>query len=78
MAPTEIPLIVFACAFAGALLGIFLRGRIPKHRLSAGTENVIKLGMGLIATARSSCETQFDGLMKVSSAPLRALIELSR
>ena len=79
MTPTEIALIVFACVFAGALLGMFLRGRLPKHHLSADTENVIKLGMGLIATmaalvlglliatAKSSYETQ-DAAVKHTAA----------
>jgi hypothetical protein len=79
VAPTEIALIVFACVFAGALLGMFLRGHIPEHHLSADTENVIKLGMGLIATiaalvlglliatAKSSFETQ-DAAVKHTAA----------
>ena len=50
MIPTEIALIVFACAFGGALLGMFLRILLPKHHLSEDTKDVIKLGMGLIAT----------------------------
>lgn len=79
MSPTGISLIVFACVFAGALLGMFLRGRIPQHHLSEKTENVIKLGMGLIATiaalvlglliatAKSSFETQ-DTAVKHTAA----------
>lgn len=84
MTPTEISLIVFACVFAGALLGMFLRARIPKHHLSADTENVIKLGMGLIATvaalvlglliatAKSSYETQ-DAAVKHTAAKVLLL-----
>jgi hypothetical protein len=79
VAPTDISLIVFACVFAGALLGMFLRVVIPEHHLSADTENVIKLGMGLIATvaalvlglliatAKSSYETQ-DAAIKHTAA----------
>lgn len=79
MTPTEIALIVFACVFAGALLGMLLRGHIPEHHFSADTENVIKLGMGLIATmaalvlglliatAKSSYETQ-DAAVKHTAA----------
>jgi hypothetical protein len=48
--PIKTALSVFACVFAGALLGMYLRTLIPKHHLSEQTENVIKLGMGLIAT----------------------------
>jgi hypothetical protein len=79
VSPTEIALIVFTCVFAGALLGMFLRGHIPEHHLSADTENVIKLGMGLIATiaalvlglliatAKSSYEIQ-DAAVKHTAA----------
>jgi hypothetical protein len=50
MSPTEIALIVFACVLGGALLGMFLQVVTPKHHLSQGSQDVIKLGMGLIAT----------------------------
>ncbi len=50
MAPTDIALIVFVCVFGGALAGMFLRVLIPEHHLSEDTKDVIKLGMGLIAT----------------------------
>ena len=48
--PAGIALIVFACVFSGALLGMFLRFLIPEHHLSEDTKDVIKLGTGLIAT----------------------------
>ena len=82
MSPTEIALIVFTCVFAGALLGMFLRGRIPKHHLSTDTENVIKLGMGLIATmaalvlglliatAKSAYETQDEAVKHTAARVL--------
>ncbi len=50
MSPIEIALIVFACVFGGALFGMFLRGFTPEHHLSRDSQDVIKLGMGLIAT----------------------------
>lgn len=74
MAPTEVALIVFACVFLGALLGMGLRVLIPEHHLSEDTKDVIKLGMGLIATmtalvlglmiatAKSSYDTQDDAV----------------
>ena len=79
MSPVKIALIVFASVFAGALLGMLLRRRLPKHHLSPDTENVIKLGMGLIATiaalvlglliatAKSSFEAQ-DAAVKHTAA----------
>ncbi len=50
MSPIEIALIVFACVFGGGLLGMFLRVLTPEHHLSQDSHDVIKLGMGLIAT----------------------------
>ena len=42
--------IVFACTFGGVLLGMCLRSVMPEHHLSEESKEVIKLGMGLIAT----------------------------
>jgi hypothetical protein len=84
MIPTEIALIVFACVFGGALLGMFLQVVTPKHHLSQGSQDVIKLGMGLIATmaalvlglviatAKSSYDTQ-DAAVKHSAAKVLLL-----
>jgi hypothetical protein len=45
-----IGLIVFACAFGSALLGVRLRAALPQHHLSADSKDVVKLATGLIAT----------------------------
>ena len=50
MPPIVAGLIVFACTFGGALLGIWLRGALPGHHLSEDSKDVVKLAMGLIAT----------------------------
>ena len=42
--------IVFACVFGGAVIGIFLRNRLPEHHLSGDTKDVVRLGTGLIGT----------------------------
>lgn len=41
---------VFGCLFGGALLGLFLRRVLPEHHLSSETRDVVRLGMGLLAT----------------------------
>jgi hypothetical protein len=46
----EISLIVFACVFGGALIGIFLRTILPEHHLSADSKATVNLGMGLVGT----------------------------
>jgi hypothetical protein len=50
MSPLTVGLIVFACVFGGALLGIFLHSSLPEHHLSADSKDIVKLGMGLVAT----------------------------
>ncbi len=42
--------IVFACVFASALLGLYVRTRLPDHHLSDDSIGVVKLSTGLIAT----------------------------
>jgi hypothetical protein len=43
-------LVVFVCAFGGALLGMYLRGLLPEEHLGSESKDVVKLGMGLVAT----------------------------
>ena len=43
-------LIVFACVFGGALFGLLLRAILPEHHLSKETQDIVKLGMGLVGT----------------------------
>ncbi len=50
MSALLVGLIVFACAFGGALVGIFLHGKLPEHHRAADAKDVVKLVMGLIAT----------------------------
>ena len=73
-----ISLITFACVFGGALVGNFPRAVLPEHHLSTESKDVVKLGMGLIATmtalvlglliatAKDSYDTQRSGLTQVS------------
>lgn len=71
--------IVFACVFGGALLGLFLRSILPDHHRSPESKDVVKLGMGLLATmaalvlslliasAKGSYETQSSELTQVAA-----------
>lgn len=43
-------LIVFVCVFGAALLGMWLRGKLPDHHFSAETQGAVKLAMGFVAT----------------------------
>lgn len=50
MSATTTSLIVFACVFGGAVLGMVLRTVLPAHHLTSETKDVVKLGMGLVGT----------------------------
>jgi hypothetical protein len=42
--------VVFACAFGGAAIGIFLRTVLPEPHLTTESKDVLKLTMGLVAS----------------------------
>jgi Protein of unknown function (DUF4239) len=50
MNPLATSAIVFACIFVVALVAMFFKGFLPENHLSADSKDVVKLGMGTIAT----------------------------
>ena len=50
MNSTIIALLIFACVFSGAMLGLYLRSVVPESHLKDDTLSVVKLATGLIAT----------------------------
>src|SRR5262245_17205609 len=70
---------VFACVFAGALIGLLSRRMLPEEHFSADTKDVVKLGIALIATmaalvlslliasAKSTYDTRRSQLLQVSA-----------
>src|SRR5436190_23473078 len=36
--------------FGGALLGLFIHGRLAEHHLAKDTEDAVRLGLGVVAT----------------------------
>jgi len=79
MSSSTIGLIIFACVFGGAMLGLILRALLPDHHLGAETKDVVKLGTGLIGTmsalvlgllvasAKSSYDKQRDEVTELSA-----------
>jgi hypothetical protein len=71
--------IVFLCVSGGALLGIGLRHSLPVHHLNDDSKDVVRLGMGLVATmaalvlglliasAKTSYDTQNNELDQISA-----------
>jgi hypothetical protein len=45
-----IGLIIFACFFGGALLGIVLRRSLPEHHLNDDSKGLLGMGLGIIGT----------------------------
>ncbi|MBP0595755.1 DUF4239 domain-containing protein [Paraburkholderia sp. LEh10] len=64
----SVALIIFACVFCSALLGLYLRTLLPQHHLDDDSIGVVKLATGLIATMAalvlglliSSAKSSFD------------------
>jgi hypothetical protein len=71
--------VVFACVFAGALLGLFLRSVLPHEHRSTESKDVVKLAMGLlvtmaalvlgllVASAKSSYDAQTSGVVRLAA-----------
>ena len=78
MNPLTVSCIVFGCIVAGTLFGMILRTALHEKHWSAESKDLVKLGMGLIATmtalvlgllvasAKSSFDTQRNGLAQLS------------
>lgn len=84
MSSLEISLITFLCLFCGALLGLLLGAKLPKHHLDQHSKDAIKIGAGLIATLTalvlgllvSSAKSSYDAMnedLKQASATLIVL-----
>ena len=79
MSSIKISLIAFALIFSGAILGFLLRRLLPVQHLSNESRDIVKLGMGLVATvsalvlgllvasAKSSFDTQSTELTQTSA-----------
>jgi hypothetical protein len=50
MAPIEISLLAFILALVGVLLGSVVQRMLPEGQLTSDSKEIIKLGMGLVAT----------------------------
>ncbi len=67
---TVIGIIVLACTFGGAVIGLFLRKALPGHHLDSDSRDTIKVGIGLIATmtalllglVTASAKSSFDAM----------------
>ena len=79
MTETATGCIVFVCVFSGAIVGMLLRRVLPADHLKDESKDVVKLGMGLLATmtalvlglliasAKGQYDAQRDGLDQISA-----------
>lgn len=80
MNPIGVGCIVLVCVFGGAMLGMAIHTLLPEHHLNTESKDVIKLGMGLIATmsalvlalltnsAKGSYDTQRNEVTQVAAS----------
>ena len=50
MSPLTLSLVAFACVLTGTGLGMVLRALLPKHHVSDDSKDVVKMGIGMVAT----------------------------
>jgi hypothetical protein len=78
--------LVLTCIFGGALIGLFIRARLPGHHLTEESRDVVKLGAGLIATLTalvlglliSSAKDSFDKVNTSLAESGAKIIQLDR
>src|SRR3954463_1205396 len=78
-----IGLISFAAIFGGALIGLFVRRRLPGHHLSSETQSAVTVSVAVIGTlaalvlglmisaANSSFSARADGVRELSLQVIR-------
>lgn len=79
MSPLAISFVVLMCIFGSAIVGLLLRPRFPSDHLTAETQEVVKLVIGivgtmtgmvlglLVASAKSSFDSQRDGVAQLAA-----------
>ena len=86
MNPTTVSAIVLACVFGGGLAGIFLRTRMPHQHLQDDSKDIVKLGIGVVATMAalvlgllvSSAKGSFDRTSDEVTLAAARLVQLNR
>ena len=79
MSPLALSSVIFVSTLGGIFLGTLLRRALPKHHLSKDSQDIVKLGAGLIATiaalvlglliaaAKSSFDTQNTQIKQITA-----------
>lgn len=86
MSSTTIALITFVCTFGGALLANYVRAALPPSHVTKESQDVVRLGMGLVATmtalllglVTASAKGSFDAQDVAVRATAANLLSLDR
>ena len=86
MNASVVGIIVFACTFAGALLGMWLRTVLPERYFDTGSRDTVMVGIGLIATmtalvlglVTASAKSSFDDVSTAVKQTATQLLALDR
>jgi hypothetical protein len=81
-----IAVVVLACVFGGTLAGLYLKSFLPGHHLKDDSKDIVKLGIGVIATMTalvlgllvSSAKGSFDRTSTELTQIAAKIIELDR
>ena len=84
--PVIVGFLVLLVAFGGALVGMWLRGKLPAHHLDAESSGTVKVAIGLIATMTAlvlglitgSAKSSFDETTKAIEHTSHELLSLDR
>lgn len=83
-------LVTFVCTFTAAMAGTFIRARLPPEQLSKESQDIVRLGIGLVATmtalllglvtaaARSTFDAQDAAIRNSAAAVLTLDRDLAR
>ncbi len=86
MSAILISIIAFGCVFGGAVVGLFLRPKLPAHHLSDDSRSAVQMGTGLLATLAalvlglliSSAKTSFDAINATLAQGAAKIVLLDR
>jgi hypothetical protein len=73
MSSQTIFLISAGCIFGGALVGLLLHGLLPERHLRDASKDTVKVSGAIFVILEMS--HPLDGIIKVSSAPMRKALE---
>jgi hypothetical protein len=78
MSPITISVVVFACVFGGAFVGIVIHFFLPKEHLNSDSKDAVRLGMALVGTTvalvrhqRASANEKFRAIRIAGGLRLR-------